>query len=443
MKTNILIIENDIGLLKEYMSLFNKESYLYVKSASSGKEGLELLEKRSFDIVLTELFLGDLDGISILREIKDRTPNTSFIIITSKPSSGTIKEAFQCGAFDYLIEPFKAEDLLDKVKNIIEKRKENNFSEIVLSDKEKKSKIFQDLIKLTRFTEKDRSRHAWEVLSKIASNPILRENLCLKGGGAINLIYSSKGRYVKELYFDFIGCQDKEGMLKKRAEISEALEEELKDICTVKKPPSKTRYIFDNFQAKFREHSFKSNVVKIGINYLNRVPILGTQSKVVESAYDDMPSIKVKTYILEELLGMKISSISNNCKAKDLYDIFISTGNGADEGLMLRTSLFYYYLRTGKVTDFGKAKWRVKGITNVEIEKNIMTMLINERFISGDEIKNHVLSQISKLAEASKALEGLTPDEWFTDSSARERVAEHPGLKHEKFTNDLKQKGRA
>jgi len=232
-------------------------------------------------------------------------------------------------------------------------------------------------------------------------------------------------------------------MLKKRAEISEALEEELKDICTVKKPPSKTRYIFDNFQAKFREHSFKSNVVKIGINYLNRVPILGTQSKVVESAYDDMPSIKVKTYILEELLGMKISSISNNCKAKDLYDIFISTGNGADEGLMLRTSLFYYYLRTGKVTDFGKAKWRVKGITNVEIEKNIMTMLINERFISGDEIKNHVLSQISKLAEASKALEGLTPDEWFTDSSARERVAEHPGLKHEKFTNDLKQKGRA
>jgi len=167
-KTNILIIENDIGLLKEYMSLFNKESYLYVKSASSGKEGLELLEKRSFDIVLTELFLGDLDGISILREIKDRTPNTSFIIITSKPSSGTIKEAFQCGAFDYLIEPFKAEDLLDKVKNIIEKRKENNFSEIVLSDKEKKSKIFQDLIKLTRFTEKDRSRHAWEVLSKIA-----------------------------------------------------------------------------------------------------------------------------------------------------------------------------------------------------------------------------------------------------------------------------------
>jgi len=443
MKTKILVIENDIGLLKKYMSLFNKESDIHVKSASSGKEGLELLEKKKFDVVLAELLLEDLDGLSILREIRSRTPSTSFIIITSKPSSETTKEAFSYCEFDYLIEPFTAEYLLEKVRNIIKKRDENSSSEIVLSDKEKKRKIFQDLVKLTRFTEEDRSKHAWEILSKIASNPILKENLCFKGGGAINLIYSSKGRYVKELYFDFIGCLDKEGMLKKRVEISEALEGELSDICIVKKPPSKTRYIFDHFQAKFREQSFKSNVVKIGINYLNRVPILGTQIKLARFPADNTPPIEIKTYLLEELLGMKISSISNNCKPEDLYDIFISASGDVDMYLILRTSLLYYYLKTGKVTDFGKAKWRVNGITNVEIEKRMMKMLIKKTFISGDEIKNNVLSHIEKLADASKTLENLNTDEWFADASIKKRVSEHPGLKHEKFTNGLKQKGQA
>ncbi len=440
MKIKILIIENDEDVSREYCSLINNEDLLSAEIALSGKNGLELINEKHFDIVIADLFLGDTTGLSILKKIKTHTPNTDFIIITAHPSSETIKEAIKGGAFDYLIRPFSDKELLNKLYEVVKKRKGGvRCSQSDLSRKEKRQRISEDLIKLTKFKAQERFHCLWLVLSKIASKPILKNSLLLKGGAAINLTYFPDARYVSGLQFDFFGCQEKEEMLEVRKKISETIVQALQEVCVVKKPPSKTRYVFDHFQAKFRVHAFKTHALKIDINYLNRLPLLGAELRTLSSPFSDIASVEFFTYTLNELLAMKLSSLSNTCSAKDLFDIVNIRKAGYDLGIVTRLALFYCYIKTGKITEFKKASWHVNALKNVEIEKNLIPSLKKKTFVSGDEMKSQVLSMLSLFAEEKKAAGIKSVEDLFEGSGIKERALSHPGLKHEKFIIESRQ----
>ena len=96
--------------------------------ATSGTEALDLLGKKRYEVVITDLRMPDLDGIALLERIKQKWPETEVILITAYATSQTAVEALRKGAYDYVIKPFDMDELRLKVRHILEKselRREN------------------------------------------------------------------------------------------------------------------------------------------------------------------------------------------------------------------------------------------------------------------------------------------------------------------------------
>jgi len=79
--------------------------------AATGEEGLSLLEHQAFDLVLLDIRMPDLDGVTVLHHIRSRHPGTPVIMITGYPTIDTAVECTKLGAEDYLVKPFRLADL--------------------------------------------------------------------------------------------------------------------------------------------------------------------------------------------------------------------------------------------------------------------------------------------------------------------------------------------
>jgi len=87
-------------------------------SAATGKEALDLLIQHSFDLVLLDIRMPDMDGITVLREIRAKQLGTAVIMITGYPTIDTAVECIKLGALDYLVKPFRLDDLEAALKKM-------------------------------------------------------------------------------------------------------------------------------------------------------------------------------------------------------------------------------------------------------------------------------------------------------------------------------------
>src|SRR3989442_5792997 len=83
-----------------------------VKVATTGLEGVDLIRKEPFEIVITDLRLPGLDGLQILQACKEVLPKTGVIVITAHGSVETAEEAIKIGAYDYITETLSMDQLL-------------------------------------------------------------------------------------------------------------------------------------------------------------------------------------------------------------------------------------------------------------------------------------------------------------------------------------------
>jgi two-component system, NtrC family, response regulator AtoC len=126
---HLLIVDDDpvaLNLLKEVLS---KEGYRAV-TALSGEEAITLGTDHAFDIVITDVRMGEKDGMEVLRSFKKFSPETTIIMITAFGSIETAIEAIREGAFDYVSKPFKLEEIKFTIRRALEQRRllqENKF----------------------------------------------------------------------------------------------------------------------------------------------------------------------------------------------------------------------------------------------------------------------------------------------------------------------------
>jgi len=111
---SLLIVEDEILTLNNLKKVLEKEGYeIYV--ADSGEAALEIYEKYKPHLILLDLMLPGIDGIEVLKQVKEKDRETIVIMITAYEILEKAVEAMKLGAYDYLLKPFKINDL----KNII------------------------------------------------------------------------------------------------------------------------------------------------------------------------------------------------------------------------------------------------------------------------------------------------------------------------------------
>ncbi|MGH7255876.1 MAG: sigma-54-dependent transcriptional regulator [Nitrospirales bacterium] len=126
---SVLIIDDEPLIRLSMMDALKAVGY-EVRAAATGQEGLDVLGKDTFELVVTDLRLPGADGLDILQACKQRSPRTEVIVITAHGSVETAVEAMKRGAYDYITKPFSMDELLlivDRVSKVLALRQENQM----------------------------------------------------------------------------------------------------------------------------------------------------------------------------------------------------------------------------------------------------------------------------------------------------------------------------
>ena len=125
-----ILVADDEQSMREFLDIMLKKEGYKVSLASNGEEVLKLVEKDLFDLVLLDIRMPKLDGLSTLKKIKAVSPETIVIMITAYASADTAIRAMKEGAYDYITKPFKVDEIKLIIKNALEKKnlqKENTL----------------------------------------------------------------------------------------------------------------------------------------------------------------------------------------------------------------------------------------------------------------------------------------------------------------------------
>ena len=119
-KTRVLIIDDDQSMLE--LAEFHLQAQGYETARSqTGEEGLKLVEASRFDVVLTDLQLPDLDGIEVVKRLKELSPETEIIMVSGYGSVSKAVEATKAGAFYFVEKPVAFEELMLLIEKAVER----------------------------------------------------------------------------------------------------------------------------------------------------------------------------------------------------------------------------------------------------------------------------------------------------------------------------------
>ncbi len=118
---HLLIVDDERSMreLLEYM--LSKEGY-QIDLAENGRKAIEKIESSKYDLVLTDIKLGDLTGLDVLRAAKRKNPNIVVIMISAFATTETAVEAMNDGAYDYVPKPFDNDELKETIANALERK---------------------------------------------------------------------------------------------------------------------------------------------------------------------------------------------------------------------------------------------------------------------------------------------------------------------------------
>lgn len=118
MKPTAVLIIDDEPLMRLSMEDALRTVGCEVRAAATGQEGLAMLEQAASDIVVTDLRLPGVDGLTLLQAARQRSPKTEVVVITAHGSVDTAVGAMKAGAYDYITKPFSMDELLLIVERI-------------------------------------------------------------------------------------------------------------------------------------------------------------------------------------------------------------------------------------------------------------------------------------------------------------------------------------
>ena len=120
-KARVLVVDDEEIARKNIAHILTKENYDVV-GVSDGERAVRELESAEFDVVLTDLRMGGIDGMNLLERIRIKYPETRVVMITGYATVPSAIEAMQKGAFHYIAKPFKLDEVRETLKRALEQR---------------------------------------------------------------------------------------------------------------------------------------------------------------------------------------------------------------------------------------------------------------------------------------------------------------------------------
>ncbi len=117
----VMIVEDDFHVASINEEIIRSiEGFQVVSVQLKGRDALDYLEEHPVDLALVDVYLPDISGLELSKEIREREYNTDIILITAASDGETVMKAVRAGTFDYIMKPFSKERLiqaLDKYRN--------------------------------------------------------------------------------------------------------------------------------------------------------------------------------------------------------------------------------------------------------------------------------------------------------------------------------------
>ena len=126
-RIKLLIVDDELVVQQSCVAIFNEKSNCYdITTVSSGEEALQILEEKSFDIILTDIKMPGLPGLELLSTISNKYPGTAIIVITGYATVKTAVEAMKLGAVDFIPKPFTPDEIYNAVEKVASRFKQRN-----------------------------------------------------------------------------------------------------------------------------------------------------------------------------------------------------------------------------------------------------------------------------------------------------------------------------
>ncbi|MGD9366994.1 MAG: response regulator [Desulfobacteraceae bacterium] len=114
----IMVVDDEAGICRNVEKILTKNDF-EVTSATSAREALEIMQKESFNLMITDIVMPQMNGLELLKKVKSQWPETKALTMTAFASTDTAHRAIRLGALDYLPKPFTPVELRDMVNDAL------------------------------------------------------------------------------------------------------------------------------------------------------------------------------------------------------------------------------------------------------------------------------------------------------------------------------------
>jgi two-component system response regulator PilR (NtrC family) len=121
MKPRILVVDDEESI-REFLNIMLKKEGYEVTCVEDGQKAMDLLKKKTFEMVISDLQMPHVTGLELLKFVKENYPDLLFMLITAFGTTETAVEAMKLGAYDYITKPFKLDEVRINISNALKSK---------------------------------------------------------------------------------------------------------------------------------------------------------------------------------------------------------------------------------------------------------------------------------------------------------------------------------
>ena len=143
MKSNILVVDDEQSLRESLQEILHLAGY-EVNAVGTGEQAVECIKNNDYDLILLDLKMPGMDGLDVLKETTQASPETRVILLTAHGSLESAIEALRHGAHDYILKPSTSNNILSSVARGLAKRAEKQRKRLLLDQIDRSIRSLKD-----------------------------------------------------------------------------------------------------------------------------------------------------------------------------------------------------------------------------------------------------------------------------------------------------------